>query len=171
MADETVETLTAKLAERDAKLALAARTEADLQTATKARDDALAALETAKNEAKTTKEQGETRLTEAQKDSQAKLVKAELKAAAIAAGAKDYKDVLALINQSEVKLDANGELENGGALIAALKLAKPYFFGGAQSTHTDDKKTVPPENLGKKKAKDMTSEEWAAERKRLGLKR
>lgn len=98
-----------------------------------------------------------------------RVIRAELKAAAIKAGMVDL-DGLKLADLSTVKLNDAGEVEGADALMEAMKKAKPYLFKKTTSTsHTGrpPEKNVPT----RKSAKDMTNDEWSAEKKRLGLRR
>ena len=93
-----------------------------------------------------------------------RIVRAELKAAALKAGMVDL-DGLKLADLSKVKLNAAGEVEGAEALMEEMKKAKPYLFGVANSssTHTPPGRT-PPE---KKAAKDMTDAEYEAAKRAL----
>jgi hypothetical protein len=101
--------------------------------------------------------------TAAQTAADARVIRAELKAAALKAGMVDL-DGLKLADLSTVKLDANGEVEGADALLAALKTAKPYLFGQVQNSSTPVNPPNPKPPTAKL-AKDMTAEEYAAARK------
>lgn len=61
----------------------------------------------------------------------ARLVDAELKARAAAAGMVDPADALALIDRSKVTISEAGEVADTAAMFEALKTSKPYLFKGA----------------------------------------
>jgi hypothetical protein len=161
----TLEEAQAQLAEAQAKLAQYATT--DLTAAQKAKADAETAAAAAKAEAEQVRNDAEALKAAHEADKAAwqenqrkEAVGAGLREAALAAGARDVTDVLALLDRSKVKTDTNGALENGAELIAALKQSKPYLFGGSSSTFTGGKKVEPPPAQGQKKATEMTAEEW-----------
>ena len=93
-----------------------------------------------------------------------RVIRAELKAAALKAGMVDL-DGLKLADLSTVKLGADGEIEGADALMEALKKAKPYLFGAASSSYAGDppKPTDPKPKL----AKDMTPAEYSAAKAKL----
>jgi len=103
-------------------------------------------------------------VTEATTKAEQRIIRAELKAVAIKAGIVDL-DGLKLVDLSTVKLDANGEVEGADALIETLKTSKPYLFGAPNSSSTATPPATP--TASKKSAKDMTPEEYAAERKAM----
>ena len=72
-----------------------------------------------------------TRTTEKLTAAETRFVKAELKAAAIAAGITDPSDALSLVPMDKIERDADGNPTNAADLMAALKDAKPYLFGVA----------------------------------------
>jgi hypothetical protein len=169
--EPTIETLQAELKAAKAELALASRNGDDLKKSREEHEAAVKALSEANDKIKATKEEGDKKVTEEQKNAKDRLVKAELKVVATTAGARNFSDVLALVDMAKVKLDANGELENGDELIAALKKDKPYLFARAQSTHTES--DVPPQpkvGVGQKTVKEMTKEEYREAKKANGLR-
>ena len=91
-----------------------------------------------------------------------RVIRAELKAAALKAGMVDL-DGLKLADLSTVKLNDAGEVEGADALMDAMKKTKPYLFGAA-STSTGTK-PPPSASPGAKKATDMSKEEYAAAKK------
>ena len=74
-------------------------------------------------------------------------------------------DGLKLADLSTVKLNEAGDVEGAEELMAAMKKAKPYLFGAA---NTGNPKDPPPPNDPKaKNAKDMTDAEYQAARRAL----
>jgi hypothetical protein len=109
----------------------------------------------------------ERQLVEVQLRTDARLIKAELKAEAIRAGMVDL-DGLKLIDPSEVKLGADGEVEGAPALMTQLKRAKPWLFAGASLSSTA---TPPPAQVSRQKmATEMSDIEYRAAREAI-LKR
>jgi hypothetical protein len=106
----------------------------------------------------------ERQLVEVEQRTAAQLIRAELKAEAIRAGIIDL-DGLKLIDPSEVKLSADGEVEGVPALMARLKNAKPWLFSVASLSST----AIPPpaQALRQKLATEMTDAEYRAAREAL----
>lgn len=96
---------------------------------------------------------------------QARLVRAELKAAAITAGIVDV-DGIALVDMSTVKMNESGELVDGPGVMRALRAAKPWLFGGSSSSSVA---VAPPRGpvSEAKTAMKMSTEEWRAARAEL----
>jgi hypothetical protein len=89
----------------------------------------------------------------------ARVIRAELKALAVAAGMVDL-DGLKLADLTTVKINKDGEVEGATELMEALKKAKPYLFGAA---NTSTAQKPPPSDKPKPKlATQMTKEEYAA---------
>ena len=106
----------------------------------------------------------ERQLVEVQHRTEAQLIRAELKAEAIRAGIVDL-DGLKLIDPSEVKLSADGEVEGASALMARLKKTKPWLFSAVSLSSTA---TPPPaQALRQKLATEMTDAEYRAAREAL----
>ena len=103
----------------------------------------------------------ERQLVEVQQRTEAQLIRAELKAEAIRAGIIDL-DGLKLIDLSEVKLNADGEVEGAPALMTRLKKAKPWLFSAASLSST----AMPPpaQALRQKLATEMTDAEYRTAR-------
>ena len=95
-----------------------------------------------------------------------RVIRAELKAAAIKAGMVDL-DGLKLADLSKVKLNDQGEVEGAEELMTALKKAKPYLFG-EPSTSSMHRAPNPGENRPKK-VSEMTDAERKAEAKARGF--
>ncbi|OYV54258.1 MAG: hypothetical protein B7Z71_13790, partial [Acidocella sp. 21-58-7] len=71
---------------------------------------------------------------------------------------------------SKVKLNENGEVEGADELMKDLKEKKPYLFKTSTSTTSTERKPDPKDDKGGKKASEMSPEEWAREKKKLGLR-
>lgn len=142
-----------------------AKSEAD--AALKATEDRIAAANKAKEDAEAKAAQvlkeAEEKSAEATRKAQERAVNADLKVTAKDAGAHDVADILALLDRSKIKLDANGDIENAADLIADLKKTKPHLFG---TPSTSNPAPAPaPKPAGAKHAKDMTDEEFEAARR------
>jgi hypothetical protein len=94
----------------------------------------------------------------------ARVIRAELKAAAVKAGMTDM-DFLKLADLSKVKLGDDGEVIGADELMASLKKSKPHWFGEPSSSHPG--KPPKPGDQAPKKATDMTPEEFRAEKAKL----
>ena len=94
----------------------------------------------------------------------ARLIQAELRAAAREAGMHDM-DGLRLLDQSALMLNENMELPEAVALIARLKHDKPYLF----TTRSSSTAASPPAAAAAtaRNAMNMTLEEWRAARAEL----
>lgn len=91
---------------------------------------------------------------------QDRVLRAELKAAALKAGMVDL-DGLKLADLSKVKINEQGEVEGAESLMESMKEAKPYLFQTANSTSSTT--GVPPKGEAKAKlATEMSAEEYAA---------
>ena len=110
----------------------------------------------------------EGRVTETEKRANERIIRAELKASALKAGMVDL-DGLKLADLSTVKLNEAGEVEGADELMKALKEAKPYLFATTQSTSNTSKAPPKKDDSKPKTAKDMTPEEWKAEKRKHGL--
>jgi hypothetical protein len=123
-------------------------------------------LEKERDTHKTAAEAAATTATEREKAANTaadqRVIRAEMKAAAVKAGMVDL-DGLKLADLSTVKLNDQGEVEGADALLEALKKAKPYLFGSTQNT-SNPAKPPDPKNPVPKKAAEMTSEEYATAR-------
>jgi hypothetical protein len=130
--------------------------------------EAARAAEEAKLAAEKATKDAEDRVTSATQAANERIIRAELKAAALKAGMVDL-DGLKLADLSKVKLnDETGEVEGADELMAAMKEAKPYLFGTGSTTNLD--KTPPKDPPKAKTAQDMTPEEWKAHQKKTGVR-
>ena len=97
-------------------------------------------------------------------DTEARLVRAELKAEAIRAGMVDL-DGLKLLDMTRLKLSKAGELEDASSIMSRLRQAKPWLFGAASSS---SQATPPPAQPPRKKlATEMTDAEYRTARAAL----
>ena len=97
-----------------------------------------------------------------------RIVRAELKARALAAGMIDT-DGLKLLDLSGVKLGDDGEVSVPDGFFEAAKKAKPYLFGAVSTAST----AVPPSRVPTgepRRAMDMTPDEYRAAKRAAGLR-
>ena len=109
----------------------------------------------------------ERQLAALQRETEARLIVAALKAEAQKAGIIDL-DGLKLVDSSRLQLNADGEVEGAAALIAELKRAKPWLFGATSSSAAA--KAPPAQPPRQKLASEMNDEEYRTARAAL-LKR
>jgi len=113
--------------------------------------------------------EAEAKITAAAQAANERIIRAELKAAALKAGMHDL-DGLKLADLSKIKLnEETGEVEGADELMAAMKESKPYLFGSSSTTNLD--KTPPKDPPKPKTAADMTPEEWKAHQKQIGVRK
>ena len=106
----------------------------------------------------------ERQLAETEERAKARIVHAELKAEAVRAGMIDL-DGLKLLDPSGIGLTEAGEVEGAAALMAKLRDAKPWLFGGQSSS---SRAAAPPAQKPRQKlATEMTAEEYRAARAEL----
>ncbi len=99
-----------------------------------------------------------------EQETQARLIRAELKTEAVRAGMIDL-DGLKLVELSAVKLSAHGEIEGGAELMADMKRTKPWLFGVPSSSSPTN---PPPAQAPRQKlATEMTDDEYRAARATL----
>ncbi|MDE3023676.1 MAG: phage scaffolding protein [Pseudomonadota bacterium] len=98
--------------------------------------------------------------------SDARIIRAELKAEAIKHGMIDM-DGLKLADLSAVKLDENGEVIGADDLMKKLKEEKPYLFKAPSSSNPNE--PPKPGDTKPKKATEMTKEERQAALRQLGV--
>ena len=122
-------------------------------------------LETTKSETANKLAESQKAVETATKSSQDRIIRAELKATALAAGMVDL-DFLKLADLSQVTLSDDGEVKGAEEMIEALKKSKPHFFT-ENKTSSSTAKTPEKKPDGAKSAKDMTPEEYAKERARV----
>lgn len=106
----------------------------------------------------------ESKLGDVKREAQSRLVRAELKVAAVRAGMIDL-DGLKLLDLTATKLNDDGEVENAADLMAQLRRGKPWLFGGSSSSSPA---SVPPSQPPRQKlATEMTNKEYRAARAAL----
>lgn len=111
-------------------------------------------------------EEAEKRVSVAQRAADERIIRAELKAAAIKAGMIDL-DGLKLADLSSVKLNEKGDVEGAEALMESLKKDKAWLFGAAKTSQTEP--PPPPAPKDGKRAVDMDDAEYEkAKRKLIG---
>jgi hypothetical protein len=93
-----------------------------------------------------------------------RLLRAELKACAVRAGMVDL-DGLKMADLSTVKLNDDGSVDGGDALMQSLKAAKPYLFARANSGPSGE--PPQPKKTTAKTAREMDHKEYQAAKKRL----
>ncbi|MDE1897190.1 MAG: hypothetical protein KGH91_08955 [Rhodospirillales bacterium] len=113
-------------------------------------------------------EAAEAALEQAGAEAKARIIRAELKAEAVKAGMVDL-DGLKLIEASALQVNEDGEVEDAPAVLAKLKRAKPWLFGGGKSSSSTSS-APKPEPLRQRMASEMSRDEWLSARAAL-LKR
>lgn len=106
----------------------------------------------------------EQKLTDFQRLSDTRLVRAEMKAEAIRAGIIDL-DGLKLLDLTAITLNEKGEIDDAPELMARFKKAKPWLFGTLSSSRLMAAPLAQPPR--QKHASEMTSAEYAAARAAL----
>ena len=97
--------------------------------------------------------------TETRTAADQRIIRAELKAAALQAGMVDF-DGLKIIDTSAIALSETGDIVIPDGFFAAAKLAKPYLFGQPSTSNpTPPPPSTPPVA---KLASAMTHDEWRA---------
>lgn len=109
----------------------------------------------------------EHKLADLEATTNARLIRAELKAEAVRAGMVDL-DGLKLMDTANLKLNEGGEVEGASGLIKEFRKLKPWLFGAPSSSSTA---AAPPAQATEaKRATQMSHAEWQAARADL-LKR
>ena len=103
----------------------------------------------------------EQRLREAMDTQQHLLLRAELKVEAVRAGMVDL-DGLKLLDTSDLRLGANGEVEGAQAVMQKLRRSKPWLFG--QSSSSSPGAPPPAQPPVRKLATEMSADEWRSAR-------
>lgn len=106
----------------------------------------------------------------AQEDARGRVLRAELRSAAIRAGILDL-DALRLADTSTVSVSDDGELQGVDDVVSSLKQHKPYLFGAGAETNavttTQLQKPPAPSQPTSLDARSLSREAWRAERERL----
>jgi hypothetical protein len=110
-------------------------------------------------------ETAEAALSRVKVETDARLIRAELKAEAIRAGMVDL-DGLKLLDIAEITLTETGEIADAVVLLSKLKRAKPWLFGNAMSSSAaaNPPRPEPPRT---RHANELSHEEWLAARAAL----
>jgi uncharacterized protein YdcH (DUF465 family) len=116
-------------------------------------------------------EQKSATLVQAERDAaRQRVVQAEVRAAAGAAGIRDL-DALKLLDLSAISVDAEtGEVNGVKAMLDAFKKDKPYLFQDAPRDTTQTRRAPMPADSGKFDARKATREELEADAKARGLR-
>ena len=105
----------------------------------------------------------ERQLTELQRQTEGRLVRAELKAEAVRAGMIDL-DGLRLIDMPALKLNERGEVEGAASVMQELRKSKPWLFGGTAQSSSSQSSPPPALPPKQKLATEMTDAEYRAAR-------
>lgn len=116
--------------------------------------------------AKKAEADAKAKIDAAAKESQVRVIRAEVKAIAIKAGIVDI-DGLKLADLSGVTLDDAGDVKGADEAIAALQKSKPYLFAKTTASTQQPPATKTP---AKKSAVDMTDAEYREARRKYGLR-
>lgn len=93
-----------------------------------------------------------------------RLLQAELRTEAVRAGMVDL-DGVKLIDRAGLTVDASGGLVDGAGVMSALKVEKPYLFGGVARVSSSSGAVAPRAAAPTTKtAMEMSVEEWRAAR-------
>ncbi len=106
----------------------------------------------------------EQRLAALEASVRERLVRAEMKAHAVRAGMVDL-DGLKLLDTSQVTLNERDEVVGAESLMAQMRRAKPWLFGGPSSSSA----AAAPQAMAprSKLATEMTESEWRSARAEL----
>ena len=144
------------------------------QNAEREREEARAATTAAQDAA--TAAVGRAR-QEATAAAHARIISAEVKAAATRAGAHDPAALLKLLDLSKLQVGDDGEIAGVDELLTAAKAATPWAFSspsatGARPGPTTASTAAAPAGTqgGAKHSRDMTPEEKAAELRKYGVR-
>ena len=106
----------------------------------------------------------ERRLNELEASTNARLIRAELKAVAVRAGMVDL-DGLKLIDVDHLRLDDDGNVKGAGEVMRDLRRAKPWLFGGASTSSSSPAPPMQP--VRPRLATEMNYDEWQSGRTEL----
>jgi hypothetical protein len=110
----------------------------------------------------------ERQLAEVQREAEARLIRAELKAEAVRAGMIDL-DGLKLLDANALRLNQSNEVTGARELMQQLRRDKPWLFGGLSSSSAA---AAPPAQAPRhKSALEMSDAEYRAARAELVKRR
>jgi hypothetical protein len=124
------------------------------------------AAQQAKAEADKFRADAEKIVAEARSAADQRVIRAELKAAAVKAGIIDL-DGLKLLDTSGVKIGEDGEVAIPADFFDNAKKSKPYLFGQSTSQTQSPPRQDPPK---RKSAKEWSDEEMAAFARQHGIR-
>jgi hypothetical protein len=101
----------------------------------------------------------ERQLTDLQRHTETRLVRAELKAEAVRAGMIDL-DGLRLVDLPSLKLNERGEVEGAAAVMQDLRKNKPWLFGTVSQSSSNPSSPPPAMPPKQKLATEMTDAEY-----------
>lgn len=104
----------------------------------------------------------------AEEKTRARVLRAELKAAATRAGVVEFDDAFVIMqrNLGDVKYDDDGNVTNAVEIVAAFKESKPYLFQGVNTTSTTPTPNT-RQTFTEKSALEMTRDEYRIARAKL----
>lgn len=106
----------------------------------------------------------EQRMADLQRDTDARVIRAELKAEAVRAGMIDL-DGLKLVDAASLRLNEKGEVDGATQLMTQMKRSKPWLFGTASTSSAAVAPAAQPPR--QKRATEMTDEEYREARAAL----
>jgi hypothetical protein len=124
------------------------------------------AAQQAKADVEKARADAEKAVTEARSTADQRVIRAELKAAAVRAGIVDL-DGLKLLDTSGVKLGDDGEVVIPGDFFDNAKKSKPYLFGQSTSQTQQPPRQEPPK---KKSAREWSDDEMRAFERQHGIR-
>ena len=106
----------------------------------------------------------EHKLAETEQQARDRIIRAELKVEAVRAGIVDL-DGLKLLDLKDLEVTQDGEVANAAHVVAQLRRAKPWLFGGTSSSSSA---SPPPAQAPRLKlATEMTDDEYRVARAAL----
>jgi hypothetical protein len=136
--------------------------------AAKAREDLEAAQREWDETAAKARKDAQVAIADARRAAHARIIQAELKAAALAVGMIDVEG-LKLLDTSRVELNEEGNIVIPAALFADAKKAKPWLFGQASTSSTAATPKIEP--LKNKSVREMDDKERRAFEREHGIYR
>jgi hypothetical protein len=106
----------------------------------------------------------EQKLNDYQQQSEARLIRAEMKAEALRAGMIDLEGIR-LLDLAGVSLNEKGEVDDATGIMARFKKSKPWLFGALSSSNPMSAPVA--QSPRQKHATEMTNAEYAIARAAL----